>query len=186
MIEGILFVLGSAGIVYVSRASLRVPGSHGFYRFFAWELLLGLLLLNLRPAAPAWFDDPFSLRQIASWLLLLVSLYLVIQGVILLRRRGKPDPTRSDVPLVGLEKTTALVTEGIYRYIRHPLYSSLFFLGWGIFLKAPSVWGAVLAAAATLFLVLTARVEEAENVRYFGPAYREYMKSTRMFVPYLF
>jgi protein-S-isoprenylcysteine O-methyltransferase Ste14 len=40
--------------------------------------------------------------------------------------------------------------------------------------------------AATLFLLATAKVEESENVRYFGTAYAEYMKRTKMFIPFLF
>jgi protein-S-isoprenylcysteine O-methyltransferase Ste14 len=42
-----------------------------------------------------------------------------------------------------------------------------------------------LALGATLFLVATARIEEAENVRFFGPSYSEYVKQTKMFIPYL-
>jgi protein-S-isoprenylcysteine O-methyltransferase Ste14 len=44
----------------------------------------------------------------------------------------------------------------------------------------------LLALAATLFLVATARIEEAEDVRFFGAAYQEYMKQTKMFIPFLF
>jgi len=182
MIEATIFVVASMGIGYVSRASLLKPGSHGFYRFFAWELLVALFLLNMRQ----WFIDPFSLHQIVSWVLLLGSLFLVIQGMSLLRQRGKPDEARDDAPMIGMEKTTVLVTEGIYHYIRHPLYSSLFFLGWGIFFKSPSWVGGAFAAMVTFFLVLTARVEEGENARYFGSAYQEYKKRTKMFVPFLF
>lgn len=182
MLEFIIFIAASAGIFYVTRASLRVPGSHGFYRFFALESLVVLLLLNLRN----WFAEPFSFHQIISWFLLLVSLFLVIRGVFLLIRIGKPERERKDAALMGFEKTTALVTEGIYEYIRHPLYSSLLFLGWGIFFKAPSWLAGGLVTAATIFLVLTARAEEAENIRYFGPAYESYMKRTKMFVPFLF
>ena len=47
MFKLFVFVVVSAVIVYVSRASLRVPRSHGFYRFFAWEVILALTLLNL-------------------------------------------------------------------------------------------------------------------------------------------
>ena len=99
---------------------------------------------------------------------------------------GKPDKQREDDTLVGLERTTMLVTAGAYRYIRHPLYSSLLFLAWGAFFKAPSWIGGLLAAAATLFLVATARVEEAENAAFFGPAYEAYSKGTKMFIPFLF
>ncbi len=54
MIEAILFVLGSAGIVWISIPSLRQPGSHGFYRFFAWEIILGMFVLAIR----GWFAQP--------------------------------------------------------------------------------------------------------------------------------
>lgn len=182
MLEGIIFVVITAAAIYVSRASLRAPGSHGFYRFFVWECLLILFLLNMR----VWWDAPFSAHQSISWLLLLVSLLLVFPSLYQLRRQGKADPDRADPALLTMEKTSVLVTTGVYRYIRHPLYSSLLFLGWGIFFKAPAWGGAVLAAVATLCLLLTARAEERENLHYFGPAYRAYMARTKMFVPFLF
>ena len=178
-----IFVLVSAGFAYISRASLPVLRSHGFYRFFAWECILALFLLNME----SWFRAPFSVPQIVSWLLLFVSAFLVIHGVYLLRRIGKPDDTREEAPLLGFEKTTALVVEGAYRYIRHPLYSSLLFLAWGIFFKDVTSWaGLALAAAATFFLTLTGRAEEGENVRFFGAAYQEYIQRSKMFIPFLF
>jgi len=182
IVKVVVFLAATAGLAYVSRASLLAPRSHGFYRFFAWEAILALVLLNV----DAWFRDPFSWHQILSWFLLLVSLFLVLHGVHLLRRIGRPDKQRDDATLVGFERTSTLVTVGAYRYIRHPLYSSLLFLAWGVFFKAPSWIGALLASAATLFLVVTARMEEAENARFFGPAYEAYMKRSKMFVPYLF
>ena len=181
IVKSAVFFLATAGLVYVSRASLRQPRSHGFYRFFAWEAIVALALLNIE----AWFRDPLSWHQIISWVLLVVSGVLVIHGVQLLRTIGKQDSRRNDSPMLKFEKTTALVTTGAYRYIRHPLYSSLLFLAWGIFFKSPSWLGGGLVLAATLFLVATAKVEEAEDVRFFGPAYREYITQTRMFIPYL-
>lgn len=182
LVKLVCFVLGTGCLAYVSRASLAVLCSHGFYRFLAWEAILGLALLNIE----IWFRDPFSWHQLISWLLLITSACLVIVGVRLLKQRGAPDAQRDDVPLVAFEKTTTLVTTGVYRWIRHPLYSSLLFLAWGVFFKAPSWLGGLLAAMATLALVATARVEEAENIHFFGQAYREYMKQTRMFIPFLF
>jgi protein-S-isoprenylcysteine O-methyltransferase Ste14 len=178
----VVFLLGTLGLAYVSRASLAAPRSHGFPRFFAWEAILALALLNV----DVWFRGPLSWHQLISWSLLVIAAVLVIHGALLLRHMGKPDARRDETPLVGLEKTTALVTSGVYRYIRHPLYSSLLFLGWGIFFKAPSWPGGLLGLAATLFLVATARIEEAEDVRFFGEAYRQYMERTKRFIPFLF
>jgi protein-S-isoprenylcysteine O-methyltransferase Ste14 len=176
------FILATLFLAYISRGSLRAPRTHGFYRFFAWEAILALAALNL----PVWFFQPLAWHQLASWLLMAISLFLVIHGLLFLRNLGNPQTSRQDPALLGLEKTTTLVTSGVYRYIRHPLYSSLLFLVWGTFFKAPSWPGVLLAAAATIFLALTARIEEEENLRFFGPAYREYMQGTKMFIPYIF
>jgi protein-S-isoprenylcysteine O-methyltransferase Ste14 len=104
----------------------------------------------------------------------------------LLRLVGKPDRQRDDPSLVAFERTTALVTIGAYRYIRHPLYSSLLFLAWGVYFKLPSWIGGLLAMVCTVLLVVTARVEEAEDVRFFGPAYKVYRQRTKMFIPFVF
>ena len=166
----------------MSHSSLRDTRSHGFYRFFAFESVLALILLN----CDYWFSEPFAPHQVASWLLLTVSLFLVIHGYRLLRRVGKPDSERKDPLLMGVEKTTELVTVGAYRYIRHPLYSSILLGTWGVFFKQPSPASVCLAVIATVFVTITAKMEEAENVRFFGVAYRDYMTRTRMFIPFLF
>lgn len=176
------FLLITLALVYISRASLYNPGSHGFYRFFAWEFILGLVILNL----PVWFLHPLTWHQLISWPLLLISLLLVIASLVTLRRMGKPQSTRAEPGLLALERTTSLVTTGIYRHIRHPMYASLFFLAWGTCFKNPTWAGIILAWAATFFLILTARVEENENIRFFGQPYQDYMKNSRMFIPGVF
>lgn len=132
-----------------------------------------------------WFRDPFSALQIISWICLIVSAVLVILGVQLLRSRGKPDAQRAETPMVGFEKTTQLVTTGLYRYIWHPLYSSLLFLAWGVFCKGVSWPALLLAVVVTISVFATARMEESENKNYFGSAYTEYMKRSKMFVPFI-
>jgi protein-S-isoprenylcysteine O-methyltransferase Ste14 len=182
MFEVFLFILGTACLVFLSRASLKVPTSHGFFRFFAWECILILFLLNAR----YWFVHPFSPFQIVSWLLLIISGILAGSGFILLRHKGNPSEQREDLRLIGTEKTTTLVTEGIFRYIRHPLYSSLLFLAWGIFFKLPSWLGALLGVTTSVLLFLTAKTEERENIQYFSKAYQIYMEHTQMFIPFVF
>jgi len=182
----ILFVGLSAALANVSRASLKDARSHGFYRFFAWECILGLFFLNFI-SFQQWFGDPFSVRQLISWFLLIACIVPAAHGVHLLRTQGKPDARRPhDAPLVWIEKTTQLVTTGAFKYIRHPLYSSLLLLAWGVFFKHPSWLGGGVVLGATGFLLATAKVEEAENVRYFGTAYQAYMRHTKMFIPFVF
>ena len=183
MAKVFIFVFLSAPLAYVSRASLRAPRSHGFYRFFAWEIILALVLLNIEQ----WFRDPLSIHQLASWFLLAATFVPGVPGIRSLITQGRPGiQRRDDVPLLGIEKTTRLVTTGVFRYIRHPLYCSLLLLVWGVFFKNQSWVGCGLALGATAFLLATARIEEAENVRYFGAAYQEYMRQTKMLIPFLF
>ena len=179
----IVFAIATALLAYISRTSLRQTNSHGFYRFFAWESILVLFLLNV----DQWFIDPFSWHQLISWVLLFASLVPLIFGVRSLRRRGGATEERpSDPGLLTFEKTTALVTGGIYAYIRHPLYSSLFLLAWGIFFKAPSLPGGALVLVTTTFLIATARADEQECIRFFGDEYQTYMQKTKRFIPFLF
>jgi protein-S-isoprenylcysteine O-methyltransferase Ste14 len=176
----VVLVVASAGFALLTRHSLRSFRSHGLYRFLAFVAVGVLVLLNLE----YWFDEPFVLRQIISWLLLLVSIAIVTYGVISLRR-GRPDNKRPDATLLGIEKTTELVTTGAYRFVRHPMYSSLLFGDLGILLKHVSWQGAMMTGITASFIVMTARMEETENIRYFGNAYRSYIKQTRMFIPFL-
>jgi protein-S-isoprenylcysteine O-methyltransferase Ste14 len=180
--ELLLFIVGSAFFAYVSRHALRNPRSHGFYRFIAWECLLALALLNF----PMWTVDPFSPRQLVSWVLLAASIALAIHAVQLLRRIGRPSEQRAEAELFGFEKTSSLVTSGAFRYIRHPMYAALLYLAWGAFLKDITPATAALTAVASVALFITALRDEAECLAHFGDAYAGYMKTTKRFVPLIF
>jgi len=144
--------------------------------YHQWETILALTLFNL----DHWFTHLFAWYQLVFWFPLVISLFVVIHGVRLLKQMGKQDAQRNDLPMLEFEKTTTIVTAGAYRYIRHPLYSLLLFLAWGIAFKSPGWLNLLLAVIAT------ARAKEAEDIRFFGPAYQEYMQHTRMFIPFLF
>ncbi|MCF7798062.1 MAG: isoprenylcysteine carboxylmethyltransferase family protein [Lentisphaeria bacterium] len=174
MVLGIVFIIGSLLILWVSWSSLSKLHSHGYPRFFVFEAVLGLFVLNV----PHWFTNPFSLGQIVSWLLLMFSVYLVLAGFYLLRTSGQA---------VGdWECTTNLIEHGIFRHLRHPMYASLFYLTWGIVLKNPAQVSLTLGAVATVFVLFTIRNEELENRARFGNAYEEYMRRTKRLIPGVF
>ena len=177
----ILFMLMSAICIFFSLHVLVKPKSHGFYRFFGWECLAWLFSCNYH----YWFVNPFTAFQTLSWILLIYSLYLAIFGVILIKIKGKAHNSRKDDTLYAFEKTTVLITSGIYRYIRHPLYASLFFLAWGICLKNITPVLLTVCIASSIFFIITMLIEEMENTRYFGESYRVYMKKSRMIIPYV-
>jgi protein-S-isoprenylcysteine O-methyltransferase Ste14 len=90
------------------------------------------------------------------------------------RRAGTTiDPLR-------LDKTTALVTEGVYRYTRNPMYLSLTLMlcAWAIWLGGVWAWVGPIALALWLdrFQI---RPEERAMSRRFGADYDRYRRNVR-------
>jgi protein-S-isoprenylcysteine O-methyltransferase Ste14 len=170
---GILVVATIALAVFNWEFSIKARRFHGVYRFFSFEAIVFLVLLNWRE----WFVDPFSWNQIISWFLLTASLLLAVEGFRLLRLIGQSEGQ--------FENTTTLVTVGIYRFIRHPLYASIILGGLGVFMKQFSILGAGLALVNLGAMIATAKTEEREMIRGFGTEYEIYMTRTKMFIPYV-
>ena len=171
----LLFFIGTILIILFSWfVSLREHRYHGIPRFFAFEGLLALGLLN----SPVWFKDPLSILQITSWLLFIFSIYYAFTAFSLFQRHGKPGR--------NFENTTRLVTIGLYRYVRHPMYGSLLFLGWGIFLKSVTWQSFILILIISVALFITCKVEEKEMLKKFANDYESYLTKTKMFIPYIY
>jgi protein-S-isoprenylcysteine O-methyltransferase Ste14 len=183
MLRSALFFAASALILLLSWRSLKDARTHGFYRFFAFELLLGLILWN----APLWWRNPFSVRQLAAWFLGTVSIVLAIEGFRLLWVIGRPAAASARSTNLSFENTTKLVTVGAYRWIRHPLYASLLALAWCAWLKNPTEPASIaMTLGASGFLLATALAEERENLQHFGAEYAAYKKLTWRFIPFVF
>lgn len=170
----IVLAAGTVILVILSWfISIRDKRYHGITRFFSFESILILFLMNCK----LWFHDPLSWNQMISWILLSASIYPVVAGFILLKKKGRSSGK--------LENTTSLIKSGIYHYIRHPLYCSLLLLGTGIMFKDPGMPQIISAVINVISLIFTARIEEKEMISRFGNQYIDYMKETKMFIPYL-
>ena len=168
----------AAGTIFIVLFSWFLSVKHGRYhgiaRFFAFESVFIMVLLN----SEIWFNDPFSLLQIISWILLLLSIWFAIAGFILLRNLGKPKGG-------NFENTSVIVKTGLYKYIRHPLYLSILVGGTGVMLKDPGSIQLILGVINLAAIWFTARIEEREMISKFGVAYSDYMKETKMFIPFI-
>ena len=170
----LLIAAGTIIIIFLSWIiSIKHKRYHGIARFFSFESIFLLFLLN----SSVWFNNATSWFQLISWALLSFSLYFVIAGILLLLKIGKPDS--------NFENTSVLVRSGLYRYIRHPLYLSLFLLGTGIMFKNPGIKQIILGGINLAAVYITARIEEKEMTAKFGNEYLEYMKDTWMFIPFI-
>jgi methanethiol S-methyltransferase len=81
----------------------------------------------------------------------------------------------------GSKPVSILQTDGLFRYVRHPIYTgSLLFL-WA----SPEMsWNSLaLKTAFTLYFIFGAMVEEKKLVTEFGDTYRAYRMRTPMLIP---
>jgi protein-S-isoprenylcysteine O-methyltransferase Ste14 len=174
VLPNLIFLVGTILLILFSWfVSIREKRYHGIPRFFAFE---GLLLLGLLQA-PVWFEEPLVFRQVISWALFLASICYVLFAIVIYFKKGNPGN--------NFENTSRLVTSGLYKYIRHPMYGSLLFLGWGMFLKEVNPRTIALICFITIALFLTCKVEEKEMIKRFGREYEDYIKRTRMWIPWL-
>lgn len=89
-------------------------------------------------------------------------------------------------PILEIRKGHALVTEGPYRFIRHPMYAAIFLTGIGTSLLSTN-WLVTLAHMLSVISMYLIRVidEEEMMIEQFGDAYREYMRRTGRLLPKL-
>ncbi len=80
----------------------------------------------------------------------------------------------------------ALVTSGVYRFIRHPMYASFLLWSLGQLLLLPN-WIAGPAGLFGFCVLYFPRIRREEELMLgkFGDVYREYMTHTKRLVPYL-
>jgi len=88
--------------------------------------------------------------------------------------------------VLALSEKHELVTSGPYRYVRHPMYTAFFIIGFG-FLFVSANWLIGVIYIGTLALMYMARIsaEEKMLLDHFGDSYRHYMKTTGRILPRL-
>ena len=83
--------------------------------------------------------------------------------------------------LRGTDDTAApLAVSGLHRWMRHPLYSAVLLIVWGM---ARSELDLATACWVTLYLIIGSRVEERRLIAHYGDAYRRYRSATPAFLP---
>ena len=165
----------------VRRYSVKVTRSlrTGRERMLMGAAVLGLLILLIWAVSPVLAFADFPLRPLpftAGVACLVISLWLF--------HRSHVDLGLNWSPTLELRESHQLVTRGIYRAIRHPMYTSLLLYGVGQALVVPN-WFAgpfYLAAMATL-VALRLGVEERMMLDEFGDQYAAYMRNTKRLIP---
>lgn len=76
-----------------------------------------------------------------------------------------------------------LVTDSVYRYMRHPQYSALMLITTGMLIQWPTLPTLLMWPVLVVAYYRLARREEALLLARFGDAYRQYMAHVPAFVP---
>jgi len=79
-----------------------------------------------------------------------------------------------------------LVKDGLYRHIRHPIYLGETIRNLGLVLIFSSIYGLLIIATATIFLILRIRTEEKMLTEKFGEEYQEYQRKTKKIIPHIY
>lgn len=183
-----LLLLGAARLRYFRLAGFRTSSSE---RLNWGRHLPAYAASALWIAYVAWFVlDPRQAQTLGAWtgaapvLLAWTGIALIVAGLALFLYSHHVIGRYWSI-VVQVKQRHRLVTEGPYRYVRHPLYSAFFIAYLGTALTLQS-W--LLLAGFPVFVlsyVLFAREEERVMEQGFGETYRGYRGRTGMFLPRL-
>ncbi len=138
-----------------------------------------LPLLFVFTNALGFADSEFSVvRLVAGSLVLALGLWLF--------RRAHVDLGANWSPTLELRENHGLVNHGLYRVVRHPMYSS--FLVYGVaqaLLLANWVAGPSFIVAFVFMFAFRLAPEERMMRERFGQAYDEYAARTKRVIPYV-
>ena len=187
----ILLAVGVYGMVHswlaslqakaLAQRSLGATAARGYrlaYNIFAVVTLLPVLAL------PALLSDRALYAIPAPW----VYLTLALQGLAIAALAVGVMQTGA-WSFLGLEQLFAptpggkprLVVKGLYRWVRHPLYTAGLVFIWLVPVMSANLLA--LNIGLTLYLVVGAYFEERKLLREYGEAYAEYQRRTPMLVP---
>lgn len=145
-------------------------------------LFVGGFLLPLFYSATSWLDFAnYILPAWAGWLGV-----VLIAGALYVFWRAHADLGLNWSPSLEIREKHELITRGIYRLIRHPMYASQ----WILAIAQPLLLQNWLVGFTNLivfipFYFLRVQAEEKMMLDSFGEEYREYMKKTGRVLPIL-
>ncbi len=141
-----------------------------------------VLLVGLAMLAIAWFTPPAfqianNVRFIVGGIAIALGALIVVRGARTFWRH------QTTINPVDIEQASALVTDGIFRYSRNPMYVgfTVVLIGWALCLAAP--WALIGPLSFVLFINRFQIIPE-ERVMHakFGQAYNDYRAKVRRWI----
>ena len=109
--------------------------------FFQWEFIPQKQILQVGP-----------LSYLVGFLIIIIAFIMLLVAIKDLGRNLSPFPRPRN--------NSNLVTTGIYRFIRHPMYYSLIFISFGVFITKLSIYYLFLSISLGLIIKFKIALEE--------------------------
>jgi len=109
--------------------------------FFQWEFIPQKQIIQVS-----------NLSYLVGFLIIIIAFIILLVAI--------KDLGRNLSPLPRPIKNSNLVTKGIYRFTRHPMYYSLIFISFGVFITRLSIYYLFLSISLSLIIKFKIALEE--------------------------
>ena len=92
----------------------------------------------------------------------------------------------SHVSTLAIRENHKLRTNGLYRFVRHPLYFGACLVAIGVPVSVASMQGFLVMLLLIPVVLIRIRLEEKMLIEAFGDKYRNYMKTTKKLFPFVY
>ncbi len=155
-----------------------------------WAVLPGIVSILLGTVVSI-YDFAVLQSWDFKWSSATVCGFLLIASALMLRNLSRRALNRSGFSGLGstrlqIVEDQKLVTDGVYKYVRHPLYLGDLFRNYGFVLIFSSMYGLAFMVLANIFLLARINMEENMLIDAFGDEYRDYIQRTRKLIPFIY
>lgn len=148
------------------------------YNLWSSLTIVPLLYVTLRMEGVVLWTNAWPLQLLGSGLILggLLLGYRALKGYDLGEFSGLGQNSEDELPLA---------VQGLNAYVRHPLYSAILLLVFGLGVVKPldTLW--VTIGISVIYIFWGSALEERKLIKRYGEAYENYRRKVKRFIPYL-
>ncbi len=130
-------------------------------------------------------DLNFQVFAVAGLILLIAGGLIRMKARLELKKKARFESLTGTAQL-QIVKDHQLVKDGLYKYIRHPIYLGEILRNLGFVAIFSSVYGILIVLLASVFLLFRIEMEEKMLINVFGEEYRKYKRNTKKMIPYIY
>jgi len=133
------------------------------------------------------FNDNILLFKQTTFLFI-ISIVLIILGLVVLVIASTAFNIKEflGIETYEVKMESKLVTKGIYKFMRHPLYTGTILLLSGYFLYVPTLSVLIFLILTFVYIEIGSRLEEKKLLIEFGNDYTEYCKNVKRYFPFIY